>query len=250
MNDPTNPTSVTLGREPAFHLGALEIRPATREVVGAGWRDVLEPRVMQVLVVLARAGGEVVARDDLMTACWEGRVVGDDALNRAIARIRRIAERPDSGFALDTIRKVGYRLAPIDYGAIAVAAESAATPAHDDMTTPATPDESAAVPRSRFRLRWGWFAAAAATLVLGVWVAFAAGSPAQDAYAGLAGQAGNRNLVIAGLRTGAGSQATDARIALAADTVGEMAPQPPLAGAVRPEGAGPSTAPMSFLPPD
>src|SRR5688572_15548736 len=104
MTAPLHLTSITLAREPAFRLGAVEVRPSTREVVdGAHGREVLEPRVMQVLVVLAKADGEVVARDDLMTLCWEGRVVGDDALNRVIGKIRRLATRPEAGFALETI---------------------------------------------------------------------------------------------------------------------------------------------------
>ncbi|HEX5263636.1 MAG TPA: hypothetical protein VFW13_08925, partial [Phenylobacterium sp.] len=53
---------VDLAREPAFQLSAVHVRPATREVVGfSGLREVLEPRVMQVLVALARRRGEVVS---------------------------------------------------------------------------------------------------------------------------------------------------------------------------------------------
>jgi DNA-binding response OmpR family regulator len=69
---------VELGREPEFALGGIRIRPAHCELVGAGWSETLEPRVMQVLVALTRAGGEVVSRDDLIEACWEGRIVGED----------------------------------------------------------------------------------------------------------------------------------------------------------------------------
>jgi len=83
---------VDLAREAAFTLGVLEIRPATREAVAGETAEVLEPRVMQVLVALARRRGEVVSRDELILSCWGGRAVGDDAINRCIARIRRLAE--------------------------------------------------------------------------------------------------------------------------------------------------------------
>jgi TolB-like protein len=64
---------------------------------------------MQVLVALARRRAEVVSRDDLIAECWGGRVVGDDAINRCIQRIRKLAgER--SGFSVATIAGVGYRL--------------------------------------------------------------------------------------------------------------------------------------------
>ena len=75
-------TPVELAREPPFALGALRVHPATLEVAVDAGREVLEPRVMQVLVALARSAGEVVTRDLLIQSCWGGRVVGDDAINR------------------------------------------------------------------------------------------------------------------------------------------------------------------------
>lgn len=115
MSDATQLPAIVLAREPAFALGRLEVRPATREVAAPDFRDVLEPRVMQVLVCLARARGQVIARDELAFACWDGRVVGEDAINRVISRLRRLSER-DAGasFKLETITRVGYRLAAIE----------------------------------------------------------------------------------------------------------------------------------------
>ena len=100
---------VILAREGAFALGPLRIDPSLRAVLGAGCSETLEPRVMQVLVVLARAGGTIVTRDELTMSCWGGRVVGEDAINRTLGRLRRLARQTDA-FQLETIRKVGYRL--------------------------------------------------------------------------------------------------------------------------------------------
>ena len=67
---------------------------------------------MQVLVMLARAGSAIVSRDELTEACWEGRIVGEDAINRVISRLRRVAEGIGAGsFRIETVTKVGYRLA-------------------------------------------------------------------------------------------------------------------------------------------
>jgi len=71
--------------------------------------EVLEPLVMQVLVALASAAGETLSRDDLIAACWGGRAVTDDALNRVMSRLRALARR-FGGFHVETITKVGYRL--------------------------------------------------------------------------------------------------------------------------------------------
>lgn len=92
-----------------FRIGSVEVRPASREVVGGNRREVLEPRVMQVLVALAAARGETLTRDDLIKACWEGRAVTDDAINRVLSRLRALA-RDFGTFQVETITKVGYRL--------------------------------------------------------------------------------------------------------------------------------------------
>lgn len=66
---------------------------------------------MQVLVVLAGAEGVVVSRHELMQRCWDGRAVGDDAINRCIAKVRALAKSdPAPSFSIETIRGVGYRL--------------------------------------------------------------------------------------------------------------------------------------------
>jgi TolB-like protein/DNA-binding winged helix-turn-helix (wHTH) protein len=66
---------------------------------------------MQVLVALTRADGRVVSRDELIARCWEGRIVGEDAINRAIWRLRKLSEVGDGAdFTIDTIARVGYRL--------------------------------------------------------------------------------------------------------------------------------------------
>lgn len=102
---------IDLAREPDFSLGPLQVRPSTREVEADGKRDLLEPRVMQVLVALARAQGSVVSRDDLIESCWEGRIVGEDAINRAIGRLRKVSEGTNgAAFRIETVARVGYRL--------------------------------------------------------------------------------------------------------------------------------------------
>jgi DNA-binding winged helix-turn-helix (wHTH) protein len=111
MNADLQPTTIELAQEPSFRLGSLEVRPATLDVVAGDRREALEPRVMQVLVALARARGRTVSRDQLLDWCWQGRIVGDNAINQVIARLRRLAAEVGSGgFELQTIKKVGYRL--------------------------------------------------------------------------------------------------------------------------------------------
>jgi TolB-like protein len=102
---------IDLAGEADFILGDLQVGPSTREVIRGGSRQTLEPRVMQVLVALVQAGGRVVSRDELILRCWEGRIVGEDAINRAIGRLRRLSEVDfKDAFVIETIARVGYRL--------------------------------------------------------------------------------------------------------------------------------------------
>lgn len=125
----TNSAPIVLARERPFRLGAVNVRPATREIVGPRGREVLEPRVMEVLVALARASGETVTRDDLIASCWEGRVVGEDAITRVISRLRRHSEGVGrDGWTMETVTKVGYRLLPVDLGVEDVAGQHVVAP--------------------------------------------------------------------------------------------------------------------------
>jgi adenylate cyclase len=105
------PARVVLAHEPPLTLGKLRINPATRLIENGDGCDIVEPRIMQVLVTLARANGAIVTRDELIERCWDGRVVGEDAINRTLSRIRHVAAGIGEGsFRIETITKVGYRL--------------------------------------------------------------------------------------------------------------------------------------------
>ena len=102
---------IDIAREGDFALGSAQVSPSTREILIAGERQTLQPRVMQVLIALARRKGEVVSRDELVMSCWEGLSVSEDSINRCIGQLRRLSEEGDGGiFAIETIARVGYRL--------------------------------------------------------------------------------------------------------------------------------------------
>ena len=113
-------------------LGGVEIRPGTREVLGTAGRDVIEPKVMQVLMLLVAANGEVVTRDQLVNECWDGRAVSEDAISRVIQRLRRLSESLGAGtFVIKTVHKVGYRLLSSDIGEVIPQLTASPAPARD-----------------------------------------------------------------------------------------------------------------------
>ncbi|HEV2748676.1 MAG TPA: tetratricopeptide repeat protein [Allosphingosinicella sp.] len=162
--------SIDLAAERDFALGRLTARPPLRRIELPGGQSVeLEPRVMQVLVALHGAGGAVMSRDALIERCWGGRVVGDDALNRCIVALRRIARNsPGPAFEIETVPRVGYRL--VEPGTTAAAVPPAAPRA-----------ERASIDRRL--LIGGAAAAAAAAMGAGWWWASARPEPPPEALA-------------------------------------------------------------------
>jgi DNA-binding winged helix-turn-helix (wHTH) protein/tetratricopeptide (TPR) repeat protein len=118
---------VELAHEPDFVLGRLTISPSRRELVrDDGEREVIEHRMMRVLIALSKARGNILTRDELIMCCWDGVVVGEDAINRVMSRLRKVANGIGAGsIEIETITKVGYRLtsngeaAAQDYGLVA-----------------------------------------------------------------------------------------------------------------------------------
>lgn len=123
-------SATSLAARPDFRLGAAEISPSTRKVKGPGGETSLDPRAMQVLMVLAADAGRVVTRDALFRRCWGNAVVGDDSLNHAIADVRRAAKTAAAGaFAVETVPRTGYRLVLADLSTDPVSAHEDPAPA-------------------------------------------------------------------------------------------------------------------------
>lgn len=92
------------------------IDPREGTVTGPGGEVRLEPKVMQVLIVLARYSGHVVSRAELLDTIWAGTVVTEDTLSRCIYQLREqlrsITSRSGAQDynAIETLPKRGYRL--------------------------------------------------------------------------------------------------------------------------------------------
>ena len=108
---PSRPAAYDLSKAAGFTLGPLTVDPPMRTVRNARLSEMLEPRVMRVLVALRGEPGRVFSRDDLIELCWDGQIVGDNAINRVISRLRAVlAKLAGETVRLETITKVGFRL--------------------------------------------------------------------------------------------------------------------------------------------
>ena len=100
--------------ESGFRLDQVTVEPTTGVVTGPGSREKLDPKVMDVLVMLAEHAGRVVMREDMLARLWPQSVVTDESLSRCIYELRRqlsLAGGDERYKAmLETVPKRGYRL--------------------------------------------------------------------------------------------------------------------------------------------
>jgi TolB-like protein/DNA-binding winged helix-turn-helix (wHTH) protein/Flp pilus assembly protein TadD len=98
-----------------FMVGDWLVEPDQGEMTRGTESVRVEPKVMEVLVYLARRQGEVVTRGDLERDVWKGALVGYDAVTSTVIKLRKAlgdsARRPS---LIRTIPKRGYQLvAPV-----------------------------------------------------------------------------------------------------------------------------------------
>jgi DNA-binding winged helix-turn-helix (wHTH) protein/tetratricopeptide (TPR) repeat protein len=119
---------IELGARSDVDVADVRLRPSQREIAGPAGTVGLEPRVLQLLLALADGLGGVLARDRLLALCWGDAVVGEDALNRAVAGARRaLRDAGSTRLSIVTIPRVGYRLQD-DGAATPPGTEEAAVP--------------------------------------------------------------------------------------------------------------------------
>ena len=177
-----------------FRIGDWLVDPAVGSLSLEGRAVKLEPKVMDLLVCLARRPGRVLSREELEQAVWAGTVVGYDAITSAIIKLRKaFGDDSRHPWLIETVPKRGYRLiAPVTAADAAAArapgAESgvAALPALETeaeeaaMSLAPVAEAAAAAPRAAKPHAAGWnrrrfvMAALAAVVlasILAVWFA-------------------------------------------------------------------------------
>jgi TolB-like protein/DNA-binding winged helix-turn-helix (wHTH) protein/Flp pilus assembly protein TadD len=162
-----------------FRVGAWLILPGLNTVSRNGASIHLQPKVMEVLVSLARQPGETIPKDQLLKTIWPDTFVTDDVLIGSISELRRVFEDDarEPRF-IQTIPKRGYRLiAPVEPANGVL--DKATVPQSSPTGGPST------IAARHWRLRAGAFAGTALLLVALVassgkiqrWLSAASSSP-------------------------------------------------------------------------
>jgi TolB-like protein/Tfp pilus assembly protein PilF len=94
-----------------FCLGPWRVQPHRNSIIQGEEEKHLENRLMQTLVFLAEHQGVVVTREQFFETVWQGRVVNEEALSRAISLLRTaLKDNSRAPKYIQTIPGVGYRL--------------------------------------------------------------------------------------------------------------------------------------------
>lgn len=99
-----------------FRLGEILVEPDLNRLTRGGESVRLEPKMMDLLVLLARRSGEVVSKDDIVAEVWDQSFVTDSVITRAVAGLRgALGDDARAPSYIETISKRGYRLiAPVE----------------------------------------------------------------------------------------------------------------------------------------
>lgn len=94
---------------PRFRLGDWLVEPEAGVLERDGARVAVEPRLMDVLVVLCERVGEVVSAEQLLIECWRGTFYGDNPVHKTMAQLRRaLGDSATEPRYIATVRKRGY----------------------------------------------------------------------------------------------------------------------------------------------
>lgn len=98
--------------EGSFSFDAIQVNTQKNTLTINGKVTECEPKLFELLIFFCRNSQQALSRDELIEHVWQGRVVSDAAVNRAISQLRKLIEpEPTKPIYIVTVSKVGYRFA-------------------------------------------------------------------------------------------------------------------------------------------
>ncbi|MCB1037651.1 MAG: winged helix-turn-helix domain-containing protein, partial [Acidobacteria bacterium] len=94
-----------------FRLGPWRVLPRLGRLEGPEGSHQLEPKMMAVLLELARRSGEPVSNRQLLEGVWGGEAVSESVSRRAVYELRKVlGDDPEKPRFIETLPRIGYRL--------------------------------------------------------------------------------------------------------------------------------------------
>jgi len=117
MDNTNSLTQISLSNKTFIINKKYFINPGTNEIedisAGVPGKNIVsvEPRIMNLLILLASGKGEVFSREYLIEKIWGNTFVGEEGLTQAVSRLRKILnDSAKDSQIIQTIPKKGYRL--------------------------------------------------------------------------------------------------------------------------------------------
>src|ERR1044071_2703852 len=97
-------------KAPVFLFDDVRVEPAAFRVWKAGAAVPVEPKALEVLLFLIQHRGRVVQKRELLDTLWPDTFVGENALTREIAQLRKaLGEDARRARYIETVPTRGYR---------------------------------------------------------------------------------------------------------------------------------------------
>jgi DNA-binding winged helix-turn-helix (wHTH) protein/tetratricopeptide (TPR) repeat protein len=113
-----------------FVIGEWTVLPSRNVIERQGEPIHLEPRVMDVLVHLARRHGDAVSKDELAAHVWKSQFISDETLTVTIYSLRKaLGDDARHPRYVQTVSRRGYRLIPVPQAITSTASRHVEAPA-------------------------------------------------------------------------------------------------------------------------
>ncbi len=110
-----SPPNFAEGHGPVLHsarwrFGAFELDEARRELSRQGELVEIEPKPLNMLMLMLRHPGELITKNDLMEALWTGRIVTESVLSNCVTKLRSVLGDEAGAPRIRNLHGYGYRL--------------------------------------------------------------------------------------------------------------------------------------------
>lgn len=94
-----------------FRIGPWQVDCQLGTLISDQSRQRLPPKLIGLLQQLAQSPGQLVSREQLLATVWDGAIVNEEAVSRAVAELRQaLGDNARQPTYIETIPKRGYRL--------------------------------------------------------------------------------------------------------------------------------------------
>ena len=166
----------TVDESGVMRIGTWTAERATGLLRGERGEVKLEPKVMDLLWLLAANAGSVMTRERIMEALWPGVIVGEDALARCVSKLRlALGDDARTPRYVETIAKRGYRLL------LNAVSEPPSMQQDSPAAVPSQSTETSSRRRHYFKLLWQGGLAVVVVVIVVMMVPFGASRVQQTA---------------------------------------------------------------------